>query len=275
MSMFHLSVLQREKALSQQATRPEASVPGFQVLGVRVNALQIADVVDHMQHWIQERKVAHFIAVTGMHGISESRRDPSFRTVLNAADLVVPDGMPLVWLGRWNGYSLRRRVYGPELMETFCRLTEGQYTHFLYGGAAGVPERMAEVMENKYGNRVVGAYSPPFRALTEEEREDVLAHIRAANPDVLWVGISTPKQERWIAELRDRLGVPVIVGVGAAFDFHTGRVKQAPPWMRENGLEWLFRLLAEPRRLWRRYLIHGSLFAWNVSLEILGIKTFS
>jgi N-acetylglucosaminyldiphosphoundecaprenol N-acetyl-beta-D-mannosaminyltransferase len=134
---------------------------------------------------------------------------------------------------------------------------------------------MAEVMESKYGNRVVGAYSPPFRALTEEEREDVLARIRAANPNVLWVGISTPKQERWIAEHRDRLGIPVIIGVGAAFDFHTGRVRQAPRWMRENGMEWLFRLLAEPRRLWRRYLIYGSQFAWNVSLEILGIKSFS
>lgn len=275
MSMSHLSALQRDKVLSQQATKPGAGVPGFQVLGVRVNALQIADVVDHMQHWIQERKHGHFIAVTGMHGISESRRDPSFRTILNSADLVVPDGMPLVWLGRWNGYSLRRRVYGPEMMETFCRLTGGEYTHFLYGGAVGVPERMAEVMENKYGSRVVGAYSPPFRALTEVERKDVVTRIRAANPDVLWVGISTPKQERWIAEHRDRLGVPVIIGVGAAFDFHTGRVKQAPRWMRENGMEWLFRLLAEPRRLWRRYLIYGSQFVWNVSLEILGIKNFS
>jgi N-acetylglucosaminyldiphosphoundecaprenol N-acetyl-beta-D-mannosaminyltransferase len=275
MSIFPLSELQRDKALSQQATGPEASVPSFRVLGVRVSALQIADVVDHMEHWIQERKLGHFIAVTGMHGISESRRDPSFQTILNAADLVVPDGMPLVWLGRWNGFSLRRRVYGPELMETFCRLTASRYTHFLYGGAVGVPERMAEVMESKYGNRVVGAYSPPFRALTEEEREDVLARIRAANPNVLWVGISTPKQERWIAEHRDRLGIPVIIGVGAAFDFHTGRVRQAPRWMRENGMEWLFRLLAEPRRLWRRYLIYGSQFAWNVSLEILGIKSFS
>jgi N-acetylglucosaminyldiphosphoundecaprenol N-acetyl-beta-D-mannosaminyltransferase len=255
--------------------KSEASAPSFQVLGVWVNALQIADVVDHMEHWIQEGNPGHFIAVTGMHGVSEARHDPSFRTVLNAADLVVPDGMPLVWLGRWHGHTLRRRVYGPELMETFCRLTAGRYTHFLYGGAAGVPERMVEVLEHRYGNRVVGAYSPPFRALTGEERDDVLTRIRAANPDVLWVGLSTPKQERWIAEYRDRLGVPVLVGVGAAFDFHTGRVKQAPRWMRENGMEWLFRLLTEPRRLWRRYLIYGSQFVWNVSLEILGIKKFN
>jgi N-acetylglucosaminyldiphosphoundecaprenol N-acetyl-beta-D-mannosaminyltransferase len=249
--------------------------PSFQVLGVRVNAVQIPDVVCQMERWIRERHGGHFIAVTGMHGISECHRDPRFRAVLNAADLVVADGMPLVWLGRRRGYALKRRVYGPELMETFCQRTQNQYSHFLYGGAAGVPERLAELLEQRYGNRVVGVYSPPFRELTEAEKEEVTARIRATNPDVVWVGLSTPKQERWMAEYRERLGVPVLVGIGAAYDFHTGRLKQAPRWMRENGLEWLFRLLAEPRRLWRRYLIYGSQFAWNASLEILGIKKFN
>lgn len=253
----------------------EANAPVFQVLGVRVDAVQIADVVGQMEHWIQERNPGRFIAVTGMHGVSEALHDPSFRAVLNAADLVVPDGMPLVWLGRWHGHTLRRRVYGPELMETFCRRTAGGYTHFLYGSTGGVLERMVEVLVHGYGNRVVGTYSPPFRALTGEERKDILGRIRKAKPDVLWVGLSTPKQERWIAENRDRLGVPVLVGVGAAFDFQTGEVRQAPRWMRENGLEWLFRLLVEPRRLWRRYLINGSQFVWNVALEIVGIKKFT
>jgi N-acetylglucosaminyldiphosphoundecaprenol N-acetyl-beta-D-mannosaminyltransferase len=254
---------------------PREYAPSFQVLGVRVNAVQIPEVVGQMEAWIRERDVGHFITVTGMHGVSESQRDPRFREILNAADLVVPDGMPLVWLGRRQGYALKRRVYGPELMETFCQLTQGRYSHFLYGGAAGVPERLAEVLEQRYGNRVVGAYSPPFRALTETDKEEVTARIRAANPDVLWVGLSTPKQECWMAEHHDRLGVPIMVGVGAAFDFHTGRLKQAPRWMRENGLEWFFRLLAEPRRLWRRYLVYGSQFVWNASLEILGIKKFN
>jgi len=247
----------------------------FQVLGVRVNAVQIPDVVCQMERWIRERNVGHFISVTGMHGVSESQRDPRFRAILDAADLVVPDGMPLVWLGRWHGYDLKRRVYGPELMESFFQLTQDQYRHFLYGGAAGVAESLADVLEQQYGSRVVGTYSPPFRELTEAEKEEVTARIRATNPDLVWVGLSTPKQERWMAEHRDRLGVPVLVGVGAAYDFHTGRSKQAPRWMRENGLEWFFRLLAEPRRLWRRYLINGSQFVWNVSLEILGIKKFS
>lgn len=253
----------------------EVNAPGFQVLGVRVDALQIVDVIGHMERWIQERKSRRFIAVTGMHGISEALQDPSFRAVLNAADLVVPDGMPLVWLGRWHGHALRRRVYGPELMETFCRRTASQYTHFLYGSSGEVLEHMVKVLVHSYGNRVVGAYSPPFRALTGEERRDILDRIREANPDVLWVGLSTPKQERWMAENRDRLEVPVLVGVGAAFDFQTGEVRQAPCWMRENGLEWFFRLLVEPRRLWRRYLINGSQFVWNVTLELIGIKTFN
>jgi N-acetylglucosaminyldiphosphoundecaprenol N-acetyl-beta-D-mannosaminyltransferase len=159
-------------------------------------------------------------------------------------------------------------------MEVFCRLTGDLYRHFLYGGAPGVPEHLAEVLTRQYGTRVVGTYSPPFRSLTEREKQDVAARIEATNADVLWVGLSTPKQERWMAEYRERLRVPVMLGVGAAFDFHTGRVKRAPSWMRENGLEWLFRLLMEPRRLWRRYLIGGSQFVWNNSLELLRIKTY-
>jgi N-acetylglucosaminyldiphosphoundecaprenol N-acetyl-beta-D-mannosaminyltransferase len=251
-----------------------ASALTFRVLGVPVHAVQIPEVIEHMESWIRDCTAGQFIAVTGMHGVSESLREPRFRTILESASLVVPDGMPLVWLGRWNGHNLKRRVYGPELMETFCRLTGNQYRHFFYGGANGVPERLAEVLEQRYSVRVVGTYSPPFRSLRQEETDEVLERIRIANPDVLWVGLSTPKQEGWMYEHRDRLSIPVMVGVGAAFDFHTGRVKQAPTWMRENGLEWLFRLLSEPRRLWRRYLIQGTQFTWNVGLEMLRIKHF-
>ena len=252
-----------------------ASALAFRVLGVPVHAVQIPEVIEHIERWIRNRAAGQFITVTGMHGVSVSLREPRFRTILESASLVVPDGMPLVWLGRWNGHNLKRRVYGPELMETFCRLTGDRYKHFLYGGANGVPEHLAEVFEKRYRVRVVGTYSPPFRPLKQEETDEVLERIRVASPDVLWVGLSTPKQECWMYDHRDRLSIPVLVGVGAAFDFHTGRVKQAPPWMRENGLEWLFRLLSEPRRLWRRYLIQGSQFAWNVGLEILGLKHFS
>ncbi len=252
----------------------QANAPCFRVLGVRVNAVQIPGVIAQMERWISERAGSHFIAVTGMHGVMEARYDPSFKEILNSADLVVPDGMPLVWLGRRQRYALKRRVYGPELLETFCRRTRMKYGHFFYGGAPGVAQQLAEVLQQRYGIPVVGTYSPPFRPLTELEEDKIIAEIRTAAPDVLWIGLSTPKQERWMDEHRDKLRVPVMVGVGAAFDLHTGKVKQAPPWMRERGLEWLFRLMQEPQRLWRRYLIYGSKFAWNASLELLRVRKF-
>lgn len=254
---------------SATSIEPGVSVPGFRVLGARVHAVQIPDVILRMERWIEERGAGHYIAVTGMHGVMEAQQNPSFKDVLNAADLVVPDGMPLVWLARRHGYPLARRVYGPDLMQAFCGKTGGRYRHFFYGGAPRVPDRLIQVLAQRFGIGIAGAYSPPFRPLREEEEEEIVALIHRAAPDILWVGLSTPKQELWMHEHRARVRVPVIVGVGAAFDFLTGRVKQAPFWMREHGLEWLFRLIQEPRRLWRRYLIYGSKFAWQVSLEFL------
>lgn len=246
----------------------------FAVLGVRVDAVQIPDVVAQMERWISERNGCRFIAVTGMHGVTEAQHNPSFKQILNAADLVVPDGMPLVWLGRSRGYPLKRRVYGPELMQTFCCTTGSKYRHFFYGGMPGVPVLLAETLRKKFEIHAVGTYSPPFRALSKEEDAQILALIHAAKPDVLWIGLSTPKQEQWMYEHRSELRVPVVVGAGAAFDLNTGRVRQAPAWMREHGLECLFRLLQEPRRLWRRYLIYGSQFVWYVASELLSLRSF-
>jgi N-acetylglucosaminyldiphosphoundecaprenol N-acetyl-beta-D-mannosaminyltransferase len=255
------------------AVLPDSSA-SFKVLGVRVHAVQIPDVVARMSKWISERDRCHFIAVTGMHGVSESQRDPDFKNVLNEADLVVPDGMPLVWLGNRHGHPLRRRVYGPELMQTFCRETASQYRHFLYGGMPGVPELLSGILQKQYGINVVDTYSPPFRPLTPEEDQALIDRIHAANPDILWVGLSTPKQERWMYEHRSKLRVPVLVGVGAAFDLNSGRTKKAPSWMQERGLEWLFRLSQEPRRLWRRYLINGPEFALGVASELLRLRKY-
>jgi N-acetylglucosaminyldiphosphoundecaprenol N-acetyl-beta-D-mannosaminyltransferase len=233
--------------------------------------------VSLIEHWIAERGRTRYIAVTGMHGVTEAKNDAAFRRILNEADLVVPDGMPLVWLGRWRGYRLKRRVYGPELMATFCEQTcRGGYRHFLYGGAPGVAEGLAQLLARQFpGLEVVGHYSPPFRPLSEAEQTEVASLINQASPDVVWVGLSTPKQERWMSEFQKKLRVPVLIGVGAAFDFHAGRTRQAPEWMRENGFEWLYRLLSEPRRLWRRYLIYGSQFVWNVLLELVGVRVFN
>jgi N-acetylglucosaminyldiphosphoundecaprenol N-acetyl-beta-D-mannosaminyltransferase len=242
-----------------------------------VDAVQIPDVVAEMERWIGERRGSHYIAVTGMHGVTEAQHDPELKRILNAADLVVPDGMPLVWLGRWRGYALRRRVYGPELMLEFCRATAGKgYRHFFYGGAPGVAGELAGRLRRQFPSlQVVGVFSPPFRPLRPDEDARVARRIRDAKPEVLWVGLSTPKQERWMYEHRESLEAPVMVGVGAAFDLNTGRVRQAPRWMRERGLEWFWRLLMEPRRLWRRYLIGGAEFVWLVALELLGLKKFA
>src|SRR5271169_5985226 len=208
----------------------------FRVLGVRVDALQIPHAIAILQGWIARRAGSHYVAVTGMHGVSESLVNPEFRAALDAASLVVCDGMPLVWLGRLHGHDLRRRVYGPELMDTFCRHTGSRYRHFFYGGAPGVAEHLANVMQNRHGIQIAGTYTPPFRPLTAKEDQEAVAVIEAARPDVLWIGLSTPKQERWMYEHRDKLTVPAVLGVGAAFDLNTGRLSQAPSWMRENGL---------------------------------------
>jgi len=272
--MLTQSKIENPKLPLPNLESPTPNPPSFTVLGVRVDAVQIPQVVSLMQRWIQERAAVHYIAVTGMHGVMEAQQDPGFRSILEVADLVVPDGMPLVWLGRRHGHALRRRVYGPELMETFCCTTGTSYRHFFYGGGPGVADRVAGVLKQRYGVNVAGTYFPPFRPLTEEENEQVSSRIRAAAPDVVWVGLGTPKQERWMYEHSARLRAPVMVGVGAGFDFVAGRVKQAPAWMRESGLEWLFRLIQEPRRLWRRYFINGAEFVWKVSLELLGFKKF-
>jgi N-acetylglucosaminyldiphosphoundecaprenol N-acetyl-beta-D-mannosaminyltransferase len=243
----------------------------FQVLGVDVSAVQIPDVVAQMDQWIQARDRCRFIAVTGMHGVTEAHHDAGLKHILNAAALNVPDGMPLVWLGRLCGFPLRRRVYGPELMSTFCKhgVPHG-VRHFLYGGNTGVAEKLAGALRARFpGIQITGTICPPFRSLTAEEKRAEVEDINSRRPDVVWVGLSAGKQEKWMFEQHQRLRAPVLVGVGAAFDFLAGLKKQAPVWMQENGLEWLFRLLQEPRRLWYRYLVYGSQFICLVSAEML------
>jgi len=246
------------------------------ILGVRVDAVQIPDVIKEMGKWISQRDRPHYIAVANVHVVMEARHDPSFKKVLEEADLCVPDGMPLIWVGRLRGHKLQRRVYGPDLLLEFCRETQEMgYRHYFYGGAPGVPEELSEKLKGQFPQlNVAGVCSPPFRPMTAEEDARQVEMINQATPDVLWVGLGCPKQERWMREHRDRLRVPVLVGVGQAFDIHSGRSKQAPKWLREHGLEWLYRLLCEPRRLWRRYLLYNSEFIFWESLELLRLNWF-
>lgn len=248
----------------------------YRVLGVRVDAVQIPEVCARVEEWIQQRDGCHYVAVTGMHGIMEAQHDPEFKSILNAADLVVPDGMPLVWLGRLGGRHLARRVYGPDLMIEVCHQTAStSCCHFLVGGSPGVADRLANVLMHRFPGLVIsGTCSPPFQPLTESQEQDLVATINRAAPDIVWVGFSTPKQEQWMYRNRGRLKAAVVLGVGAAFDIHSGTRSQAPRWMRENGWEWLFRLLQEPKRLWRRYLIYGPQFLFYVALELLKLRSF-
>lgn len=243
----------------------------FDVLGVRVDAVQIQELAAQIESWIHETGRRRTVAATSMHGIVEAQRDASFKEILNSMDAVVPDGMPLVLLGRRAGHDLPRRVYGPDLMLEVCRKTAGpSYRHFFYGGEPGVPELLAEALKRRFPSlNVCGTFSPPFRALELDEHRRVMAMISDATPDVLWVALGTPKQERWMHEQVGSLPVPVLVSVGAAFDILSGRRRQAPAWMRERGLEWLFRFLQEPRRLWRRYLLYGAQFIGYLTLESL------
>jgi N-acetylglucosaminyldiphosphoundecaprenol N-acetyl-beta-D-mannosaminyltransferase len=246
------------------------ALPSYQILGVRVDAVQMSDAVDRLRFWIEgPGTIARYVAVAAMHSIAETRRNDQFRLVLNTADLVVPDGTPLVWVGRLRGFPLRHPVCGSDLMENFCRVSGTAYRHFFLGGNPAVAEKLAQSLHEKYGIVVAGTYAPPFRALTEGEEEQLAALIKEAAPDVLWVGLSCPKQEKWMYEHRHKLKVPVMLGVGAAFDMVSGNTQRAPEWMRGAGLEWLFRLVSEPRRLWKRYLITIPQAVWHVCLELL------
>ncbi len=248
----------------------------YSTLGVRVDVMQIPDVLAQMKVWIAQRTRCHSIALAGMYGLTEAQRDTSLKRVFNSADLVVADGMPIIWIGRLRGWALARRVYGPELMLESCRdgLAAG-YRHFFFGGAPGVAEKLCQALHGKFrGLQVAGTLSPPYRAPTAEEDERIVSIINSASCDVLWVGLGSPKQDRWMCEHRDRLNVPVLVAVGAAFDMNSGSKRQAPRWMREHGLEWFYRLLQEPRRLGRRYVVNGTKFLAYVALELAGLKEF-
>jgi N-acetylglucosaminyldiphosphoundecaprenol N-acetyl-beta-D-mannosaminyltransferase len=246
-------------------------LPSFEVLGVRVNAVQMSEAVERMRSWVDAPYCkTYFVAVTAMHPVAEARHNDDYRRILNSADLAVPDGMPLVWLARLNGFALKNRVCGSELMESFCRTTGSAYRHFFYGGTPGVAEKLAQALHEKYGIVIAGTYTPPFRALTEAEEEEIASQVEVSSPDVLWVGLSSPKQEKWIDEHRQHLKIPVMLAVGAAFDMNSGITRRAPAWMRKYGLEWLYRLWSEPRRLWKRYLFTIPKAMWFVALEVIG-----
>jgi N-acetylglucosaminyldiphosphoundecaprenol N-acetyl-beta-D-mannosaminyltransferase len=231
------------------------------VLGVGVSTIDQGMALDEVTRWIEAGE-RHYVCVTGVHGVMESQRDPELKAIHNASGLTTPDGMPMVWAGRKAGAEWMDRVYGPDLMlNVLGRAAERGWSSFLYGGKDGVPELLARKLAERIpGVEIAGTYSPPFRPLTEAEDAEIVDRINDSGAQLVWVGLSTPKQERWMAAHRDRLNAPALFGVGAAFDFHAGLVPQAPSWMQRNGLEWFYRLTKEPRRLWRRYLVNNPAY---------------
>jgi len=202
--------------------------------------------------------------------------EPSFKSVLNQTDLCATDGMPLVWAARWLSKSAQGRVYGPDSMLLLCEQA-ARFDHriFLYGGRDETLWQLSGVLRKKFPDlQIAGAYAPPFRTLSPAEDDACMSRIRESEADIVFVGIGCPKQERWMAEHKDKLPGVVLLGVGAAFDFHCGRVRQSPSWMQEAGLEWLFRLCMEPMRLWRRYLLLNPLFVALWTLQMLGLLRY-
>jgi N-acetylglucosaminyldiphosphoundecaprenol N-acetyl-beta-D-mannosaminyltransferase len=260
-------------------SRPETPLPvtpRANILGVGVSATKMDDVV-RMSDLLIRSDQRGYICVTGVHGVMEAQSDRQFRRILNASFITTPDGMPMVWVGRLQGHRGMRRVYGPDYMIELCRLSvERRYKHFLYGGKPGVAERLAAALTTRLpGLQVVGMFTPPFRPLDPEEEAGLIAQIRKAKPDIVWVGLSTPRQEQFMAAYLDKLDVKLMVGVGAAFDIHIGDIQDAPQWVKSAGLQWLHRLVQEPRRLWKRYLVNNPKFVWNIGMQFLGIRRFT
>ena len=229
---------------------PGAPLQRTEVLGVGISAVTMELAVAEIERRIREHDQG-FVTLTGVHGVMEARRSPAVWRAHDQAAMVCPDGMPMVWSSRYAGFDWVERVYGPDLMLALCaRSTANGWRNFFYGGGPGVAERVADQLRSRFpGLQVCGVHTPPFRPLDGAETAEIVDRINSSGADLLWVGLSTPKQELWMAEIGTRLAVPVALGVGAAFDFHAGLVPQAPPWVQRSGLEWLYRLGREPRRL--------------------------
>jgi N-acetylglucosaminyldiphosphoundecaprenol N-acetyl-beta-D-mannosaminyltransferase len=246
------------------------------ILGVGLSVINL-NLTRELVAQALEKKITGYVCVTGVHGVTEAQKDGQLRAILNQSFLNTPDGMPMVWMGKLHGFREMDRVYGPDLMLLICELSQAKgYTHFLCGGADGVAQELKRRLEAKFpGIKIVGTYTPPFRSLSPTEEADLIRTVNEKKPDIIWVGLSTPKQEKFMAQYWQRFDATLLFGVGAAFDFHAGRVRQAPRWIQRSGLEWLFRLGCEPRRLWRRYLKNNPLFIWRVGCQLAGLKKYA
>ena len=253
------------------------SYPFIKILGSRVHLLQVNEVVSLWDQWIQQREsICRQVVVTGFHGIWEAHKKPDFKAILDFADQWIPDGIAPVWVARLRGFSYAQRIPGTNLMKTFFELANRKgYGSFFYGDTEATLAQLKKNIRRQYPNhRIAGTFSPPFRPLGAQESEEIIDMINRAKPDVLWVGLGLPKQERWIFEHKSRLRVPVAAGVGAAFRFLSGTVRRAPNWVGDHGLEWLWRFIQEPKKLWKRDILDGPCFIAHVLLELAGLRNY-
>ena len=244
------------------------------VLGVGVSATNLRGAATEIDRWIAAGE-RHYVCVSGVHGIMESQRDPEVKAIHNRAGLVLPDGMPLAWWVR-SQHRDADRVCGPEFMPLLLdRSQRTGYGHFFYGSSEKALADLQKTVGRRYPEaRIVGSYSPPFRPLNPEEDAAIVAAINASGADIVWVGLSTPKQEQWMAAHRAQLDARVLIGVGAAFDLLAGHVERAPKFIRRTGFEWAYRLMIEPRRLWRRYLMNNPVFMVMAAAQVTRLAKF-
>ncbi len=248
----------------------------FYILGVKVSAINLNDALIFINRTILENK-KKYICVCPVSTIMECKMNKKVLISVNSADLATPDGMAVVWLGWMQGFKNIRRVYGPELMQNICEFSAKKgYRHYFYGSTEDTLNKLEEKLKGEYPGLIVsGKFSPPFRKLTGEENREIIERVNRANPDIVWVGLGSPKQDVWMYEHRDKLNASVLIGVGAAFDFLAGTKPQAPRWIRNHGFEWLFRLVTEPKRLWRRYLVNYPLFLYLLIVDSIKSLTKS
>ena len=252
----------------------ESIIPRVNVLGVGVSSINLAQATEAIDDALRRRRKG-YICFAGVHPVMEAQADPELKRVYNRSFLTTPDGMPMVWLNRWHGARRVSRVYGPDLMLEVFRLSEPRgYRHFFYGGSEGVAEAMRAEMTRRFPKlQIAGTFEPPFRALTPDEDRQLAEQVRAARPDIMWVGLGSPKQDRFMAEYLPKLEVTLMAGVGAAFNFFTGRVPQAPRWMQRSGLEWFYRCLHEPR-VRARYFSTVPRFIVAATVQSVGAKKY-
>lgn len=239
------------------------------VIGSPIDVLDMGHAVARIARWAARRE-SRYACFVNVHAVVSARRDPSFARVLRDADMATADGMPVAWMMRLQGAQGQERISGPDLMWDYCAAAASRgESIYLYGAAPKTLEALQQRLAAEFpGLRIAGVHSPPFRPLTAEEDAAVVDAINASGAATVWVGLGCPKQERWMAEHRGRIQA-VMLGVGAAFDFHAQTTARAPAWMRNSGLEWLYRLMTEPRRLWKRYLVTNSLFIYYAGRNLL------